>query len=129
MPWPPFKRNVASTNILSNGPGYRQLLADRAFAVLRGADAELTALLGALGARVRACAPPDLALTEAEVLVLASPGCDAPAEAAWTDAARILVRKQFRNAESEWDVSLRFSRVFLLVLPLAHPGGGAGGMG
>lgn len=74
-------------------PAHARLLGDCSFAVLLGTQQEVAALLGAAGARVRACAGcGDVQAAGMEVLVLPQ-GQTAPAEVPWTDAARILVSR------------------------------------
>jgi len=82
-------------------PGRCRLLAGRAFAALPGADPAAPALLAAMGARVRACAGPgEVQAGGAEVLVHAR-GKAAPAGAAATDVARVLVRPDVCRG-SQW---------------------------
>ena len=70
---------------------HARLLAERSFAVPLGTQQDVAALLGAAGARVRACAGcEDVQGAGGEVLVLPE-GRTAPAGVPWTDAARILV--------------------------------------
>ena len=77
---------------------HARLLAERSFAVPLGTQQEVAALLGAAGARVRACAgSEDVQAAGGEVLVLPR-GRTAPAGVPWTDAARILVSRELRCA-------------------------------
>ena len=72
-------------------PAHARLLAERSFAVPLGMQQDVAALLGAAGARVRACAGiGDVQAAGGEVLVVPQ-GHAAPAGLPWTDAPRILV--------------------------------------
>ena len=72
---------------------HARLLAEQSFAVALGTQQDVAALLGAAGARVRACAgSEDVQAAGGEVLVLPQ-GRTAPAGVPWTDTARILVSR------------------------------------
>ena len=81
-------------------PARARLLAEHSFAVLRGAQQGVAALLRAMGARVRACDGPDgVDAAAGEALVLPEGGA-APAGVPWTDTASILVSRGSHNASS-----------------------------